>query len=235
MHDFGNFCYLDMHKTGSTFVSRFLRHAAVSDEVLFLKHAPVSVWCPSVFYFVTIREPQGWYGSLYRYGLDRRGAIFERLRAAQKLAEYASFDRFVRFMHDPVNARLLGEGYNEEIASSMGFMTFRYCKLTILNFYNTYADQNASSGFDGLNSRSIINLELKMEDLRSGLYELMEGPLCGLIDVKRAHEFLTLAPALNQSQNWQSTQQCRLSRVAYELLINKERLMFSKYERGNNG
>jgi hypothetical protein len=91
MHDFGEIVYLDLQKTGSTFVSEFLKFACVCPEQKFQKHGWITEDLrSSATYFITVRHPHGLYSSLYRYGLDRKGAIYNRLQRAGRLSTYES-------------------------------------------------------------------------------------------------------------------------------------------------
>ena len=76
MHDFGKIVYLEMQKTGSTFVNSFLRECCLLEEISYKKHGVVrDDYASDKFYFITIRHPYDLYSSLYRYGLDGQGAF----------------------------------------------------------------------------------------------------------------------------------------------------------------
>ena len=83
MHDFGEFCYLDVPKTGSSFVSRFLNKHSTLKQVEFRKHGRLhdkERMQPGKFFFITVREPVDQYKSLYFYGVNQRGGLFSQIR-----------------------------------------------------------------------------------------------------------------------------------------------------------
>ena len=132
MHDFGKLVYLDLHRTGSTYTTRFLRHSLILEEKKFVKHDWVrGDFNPHTFYFMTIRHPLAMYQSLYAYGSEGKGFIFQRLKQEQLQSVYKTFDHFVAFMLDENNAELLGERYSKKLALRTGFMSFRYLKLSL--------------------------------------------------------------------------------------------------------
>jgi hypothetical protein len=132
MHDFGKIVYLDMHKTGSSYVSQFLNNCCVLDQLKFSKHDWIrDDYRSDCFYFITVRHPQELWLSLYRYGLDCKGDVFNRLKQLNMLHQYQSFDIFLKFCLDENNASLLGYDYNSEISNHIGFMSFRFLKLSL--------------------------------------------------------------------------------------------------------
>ena len=127
MHDFGKIVYLDLHKTGSTYISAFLTACCLLTENKFSKHDWIRAdYDSNNFYFISIRHPLSLYSSLYRYGLDGKGDVYNRLRKSNNLSTYSSFNSFVEFLIDERNADLLGYGYNQIYAKHIGFMSFRF-------------------------------------------------------------------------------------------------------------
>ena len=101
MHDFGELVYLDLHKTGSFYTSSWLREAIILNEQKFRKHVCIrGDYNQNTFYFITVRNPLSMYSSLYRYGLDKRGAVFKALNMANKTHVYKNFDDFIAFCLD---------------------------------------------------------------------------------------------------------------------------------------
>lgn len=84
MLEYRRFCYLDVPKTGSTFIRKVLQRNVVERHLNRQKHrAPRLAYRQRKFYFASVRDPLDSYGSLYRYGCAGKG----RLRA--RLAEVA--------------------------------------------------------------------------------------------------------------------------------------------------
>ena len=82
MIDFGKIVYLDVQKTGSSFVARFLGECTTLPERSRHRHAPAKALRPDAFYFTTVRAPLSQYISLFQYGLQGRGGMVERFREA---------------------------------------------------------------------------------------------------------------------------------------------------------
>lgn len=73
MFDFDRFVYLDLQKTGSTYVAHFLRYSSKLKLVKRKGHMFITDdYDPSKLYFISIRHPLKIYSSLYRYGLQKK-------------------------------------------------------------------------------------------------------------------------------------------------------------------
>lgn len=231
MHDFGRLVYLDMHKSGSSFVTAFLRDCCICDEVAFKKHAPITrTYDPRSFYFITIRHPVGLYSSLYRFGLDGHGAVRNRLREAGALECYSSFPCFVDFMLNPRNAPLLGEGFNERLAEQMGFMSFRFLRLS-LRFPNRQIRKSLRRGdrLLDLQSNFITDLEIKNEELTIGLLNLATKTLPECFDQGEVLRFLSGAPRVNASSTPESSVPSTHREEVSSMIRGKEALLLSRY------
>jgi hypothetical protein len=174
MHDFGKIAYLDVQKTGSSYVSEFLNSCYILKQVRFAKHDGVREdYRSDCFYFITLRNPYDTWSSLYRYGLDRRGDIFNRLNRVHMLGCYETFDKFVNFCLDEEHANLLCNDYNSEISEFIGFMSFRFLKLS-LQFPMRYIKRCISEGLSlrTLENKFITRLEIKNEKLNEQLATL---------------------------------------------------------------
>ncbi len=117
MHDFQHLVYLDLQKTGSTFVSRFLNETCRLNCIRESKHARVTgEYRPDAYYFITIRNPLKQYESLYRYGLDGKGGLYQRIVKNGRGDIYKDgargFQVWLEFMLDPANAKYFGEDYD---------------------------------------------------------------------------------------------------------------------------
>lgn len=139
MLDFGPFCYLDLQKTGSTFVGRFLRSHINLDLIAYKRHKPFP-YNPerdsNKVMFITVREPVQTYQSLYRYGSSDRGFAKRLKRLRPDLTDLfdgqeSSFLEWLECMLDPEFADALPDGYNKTKAGNFGFLTHRFLKLAI--------------------------------------------------------------------------------------------------------
>ena len=107
MLDLGRIVYLDAQKTASTFLSDFLAIHSGLDVVYFQKHAPITeqqLQRDPVSFLISVRRPGPYYLSLFNYGLDGRGEIFQKFSRSGQLDLYqpkeSSFRRFMDAIND---------------------------------------------------------------------------------------------------------------------------------------
>ena len=83
MDDFGRIIYLDVEKTGSTFISKFLQENMACQRVRKVKHGRIgNDFKKDSFYFISVRNPLSQYLSLYRYGCGGKGGSTNHWRKA---------------------------------------------------------------------------------------------------------------------------------------------------------
>lgn len=231
MHDFGAFVYLDLHKTGSTYVSSFLTSCCLLPEVRFAKHESVKEdYRPESFYFTTIRHPLRMWSSLYRYGLERKGFVYVRISEAGLTSCYEDFDKFVSFCLEPENAIHLGEGYTFEISQQIGFMSFRYLALSLHKPHEAiHQSLSTSLPLEKLDSQFITSLEIKNEELGAALWKFSHEIFPQHFDRVKASKFLGQNTKLNASK-LETTEIKGLQESTLNLLYAKEHLILSRYE-----
>lgn len=232
MHDFGKIAYLDLHKSGSTFVSRFLRSCCTLEEVDFRKHDGVREdYNPACFYFISIRNPFGLYSSLYRYGLERKGGVFQRLRHQNLLNCYESFNSFTRLLLDEDAAASIDPRYTTEIAQQIGFMSFR---LMVLNLqYPMRQIGNAlrnGQPIRSLEKNFITSLELKSEELANDLRTLSTDIRPQYFDREQVTRFLDENTRINASSVPEESIDA-LTDDLKQIVSMKEELLMSRYSR----
>lgn len=137
MIDFGDVIYLDMQKTGSTYITGFLKRHLRLDLKESRMHGTLRAGQKKkAYYFVSLRNPVEQYISLYRYGCDSKGGVFNRLDQAG-VAEglYVNgqdgFPGWLDFMTDPANAGIIDPRYGKTTPALFGFMTFRLLYLSM--------------------------------------------------------------------------------------------------------
>lgn len=230
MHDFGKIAYLDVQKTGSTYVSQFLNSCCTLAPVRFLKHDWVrDDYRSDCFYFITLRNPHDMWSSLYRYGLDKKGALFNRLNEVGMLNCYESFEKFVNFCLDEEHANFLGDGYNRDISKHIGFMSFRFMKLS-LQFPMKQINQCIIQGLslDTLEPKFITRLEIKNEKLSEGLTRLSLDLFPKYFDVIKVQNFMNANFRINESQTAKNKID-HLTNETLEQMWSKEWLLMSRY------
>lgn len=101
MHEFETFTFLDVQKTGSTFVSHFLSEFCTEEVMKYKKHKRVEdSYDPNKFYFITVRNPLDQYISLYSHGCAGMGGLARRLRKRGHGGLYDStWDGFRRWLN----------------------------------------------------------------------------------------------------------------------------------------
>ena len=116
MHEFETFMYLDVQKTGSTFISNLLAEFSSEEVQKYRKHGRVEVrYDPKKFYFITVRNPFDQYVSLYSHGCAGMGGLARRLRKRGRGDLYDStwegFRHWLKFILKPEISPLLDDEY----------------------------------------------------------------------------------------------------------------------------
>ncbi|NNU27901.1 hypothetical protein [Isoptericola sediminis] len=136
MHAFHTLAYLDVEKSGSTYVSQFLRDFLDDDEVWCRKHHELEDRPPAGrLHVLSVRDPVDTYLSLFSYGCQGRGGLFGRLRDAGHGALYdgtaAGFDRWLDVVLDPASAAVLDPPsyHRRGVAEHTGLLSYRVARL----------------------------------------------------------------------------------------------------------
>jgi hypothetical protein len=91
----------------------------------------------------------------------------------------ASFRKWLKLIHDPKNAGLIGEGYGDKgIAKHCGFMTYRYMKLCCSEFTHLKRCDAVSSYVDLVKfdkKNCYIDYFIRQESLEADLCEVIES------------------------------------------------------------
>jgi len=230
MHDYGKIAYLDLHKSGSTYVSRFLRFCCTLEELRFSKHDWVrDDYNPACFYFISIRNPVGLYSSLYRYGLERKGGVFHRLEHQNLLSCYESFNSFTRLLLDVDAATSIDPEYTTEIARQIGFMSFRFMTLSLQNPRRQIGNAVRSGRpIRSLEKNFITSFELKTEHLADNLRTLATDIQPQYFDREKVARFLDENTRINESSIPDESNDA-LTDDLRQIISVKEELLMSRY------
>ena len=232
MMDYSSFCYLQNQKTGCTFVEYFLRQFSNQPLKYYRKHAAVNWWNydENKFYFINVREPTQLYWSLFSYGLDQRGEIFDRLRDKGLFSLYqngpSGFERWASFVLDATNSSLLNPNYTREIAEQFGFMTWRFLRLSC------YAFEEIAKSYDHRKTKNIANKlivrrVLHQENLRNELSSLVKGELEPFIkDIDAALLWIDNQPRINSSSTILGGE---INPSIKNTIKNKEEYLYERY------
>lgn len=180
MHDFGKIVYLDVEKTGSTYISNFLQQNLLLKERRFKKHAPASkrTWTSKV-YFISVRNPLSQYISLYQYGLDGKGRMAESFAKAGMSDYYQAgstlaFERWLALMLDPTPPVFTGDTYLRLQPSIFGLQTYRFLRLSfnlpLRHLKNLTEKQTLQAYYD---KNKLQNFVVKTETLTEDLEKLV--------------------------------------------------------------
>lgn len=230
MQDFGSFVYLDMPKTGSWYVVTFLKQVSRIEEKAFARHRWVGqTYNPKAFHFISVRNPVSLYNSLYRYGLDKKGGVYNRLKDSRNLQVYRDFDYFCSFALDPANARLLDTRYDQTAAEQCGFMSFRYLRLCLQNPDERIAQQLAGGkALSHLKADFIIDHVVRTENLNDDLLSLTTEIIPEYFDPEQVRLFLESMPKINVSYIPADQVQLADGRMR-DRILEKEHLLAAHY------
>lgn len=242
MHDLGSLVYLDLHKTGSSFVSKFLNETCRLHTIENSKHKPIgnNFNCNS-FYFITIRHPESMYKSLFKYGLDGNGGFYEHLKLKGYSHFYkkdnVNFNDWMRFVLDVNNRKLLGEGFhNLNENASIGFMSFRFFNLAVNNSFDKIASiRNEDDFYNAFKKFNILNLVIKNEKLNEGLLQLSESIKPDFFDSNKVSNFFNKNEGLRVNSSSELNVDISFDEDVLLLLKKREALLYKFYESSSNG
>ncbi|WP_112321870.1 hypothetical protein [Oceanibium sediminis] len=212
MLDYRGFCYLDVEKTGSTFVRGFLTAHAHGEPLDDTKHrVPRWAFRRRKFYFASARDPFDAYASLYSFGCDGKGALRSHLwrSEAEILAAYdyteAGFHHWLEAMLSPERRALLPPSTLPFQNPHIGLMGTRFLRQTLP--LARWIIPRAKSAEELRRAYARLGLPravLRQEQLNADLAALVSGPLARFMrDPHAAAEALRTAadagPAVNAS------------------------------------
>lgn len=187
MHEFTTFAYLDLEKTGTTFVSRMLSQFAREECIYKHHHRPAPAdYDPRKFYFISVRNPLDSYLSLYSFGCQGKGKVYNHFDKKGLDHLYDStldgFSEWLRHVIKPKNAISLGDGYhrvaNGRIAKLMGFQSFRFLRLAIPDPETLLDDVRTPEDIRAVYEKhKLPNFTVRHETFVDDLCTLVSGPL----------------------------------------------------------
>ena len=187
MLDFGKFCYLDVQKSGSTFVREFLTRHITLPPGYTLKHAPLSMQHPQPpkdkLFIISVREPLDTYLSLYHFGGSDAGGVREVLRESLSEAEITAlydgsregFYRWLDFMLTPTASALFGRLPELQ---PCGLLTWRFLRLALHCGEEQLAGCRDAAAISAVwRQNKLHGPVLRNETLNQDLAELVQGAL----------------------------------------------------------
>ena len=233
MYEYETFAYLDVQKTGSSFIARLLQTFAAESLVASRKHGRIRNPDPAKFYFTSCRDPLDQLLSLYFYGCSGSGHIRSAMEAAGNTAPYdgtpAGFDAFLRFVLDPGNADIFGEDYGKSgIAPLVGLMTFRFAVLSLPRpLRRLAACRTRDHLVAAYRTHAMTQEVVRAEALNDTMRDLIRGPLrTRLSDPAAAIAWIDSAERVNASRRRDSERDFPISDEAKRLIEEREWFLF---------
>jgi hypothetical protein len=235
MIEFDSFCYLQNQKTGCSMVETFLRKHCSEDIVRYEKHRAPKLRKTGKLYFISVREPLDTYLSLFNYGLDGKGELFERLTAAGAAGLYSQgingFGAWLNFVLDPGHAALVYPKGCSAVAFQLGLVSFRFLRLAALGFEQqcgALADRAAIIDF--FESSRLVDEVICYESLQQDLLALVEGPLRhAFADLPAALNWIAASPRVNASTRRDRTDKPLLTDTLRERLVEREWFLYQTH------
>ena len=201
--------YLDVQKTGSSFISSVLRRFCSERCIRKDVHEPLATrsdYDPDKFHIISVRDPLDAYISLYSFGCGHQGLLFRQLSKTHGHLydhTWSGFQQWLDLLLDPESAPLLardGEAY--PAADLFGFQSARVLEMTLwrgekrLRTCETAKD--VRKAYKNLN---IVNYTIRNESLRDDLVNLFDTNLRhALKDVDAAIRFVRNAEPVMVSE-----------------------------------
>jgi hypothetical protein len=235
MIEFESLCYLQNQKTGCTFVETFLREFCSEGIVRYEKHRAAPRHKSGKFYFVSVREPLDAYLSLYNYGLDGKGELFGRLRAAGRGDLYAKgiagFGDWLDFVLDAANASLIYPQRGVPLARDLGLMSFRFLRLAALGFEEAGAALQDKAAIRAFAERErLVDAVIRYESMVPELQQLVSGPLRhAFADLPAALAWLERTPPINPSKRRDAQEALALPEDLHKKLREREWYLYATH------
>jgi hypothetical protein len=210
MHEFETFVYLDVQKTGSSFIASVLKRFSREKLVRKVLHVGVGAnYDATKFHFISVRDPFELYLSLYSFGCQRKGKLFTRLckRGFENLynGTASGFSSWLKFILDPESSAYLpgyGEGHLKDVSSVVGFQSYRVLQLAMRNAEQILATCKDSNDVrSAFKSNNIVQYTVRTERLRADLVDLLATKLARSIrDIEKARCYVVEESARNKSR-----------------------------------
>jgi hypothetical protein len=241
MVEYESFAYLDVPKTGSSFITNFLREYCAERQLQNKTHRGVKATYDSEkLYFISVRNPLDQYISLYLFGCQQKGRLF--LRAKNRVFDYfydgtpERFRSWLGFMLDPENYEELGgtgdDIWLRNIRRYIGFQSYRVLTLSVPKPRKLLANvASADSIREAYLANNISRFTVRNETLRKDLAELVSTRLQKSIrDHRSALEHIETAAPLNVSPRIDGMfERPRLDKQLQRLLEEREWLLHESF------
>ena len=248
MDDFGKYCYLDVQKTGSTFIGKFLRECSIRPSLMSKKHATVQhgfnrnhkgnfsqagCYRQNTYYFNSVRNPLNYYVSLYNFGCDGRGGLYLSLRRIGKDDFYtgsvAHFYAWMDFLLDEQKLSLIDQGYHHVSKTRLGLLSYRFILLSMASPIQKLAlANNLDEALALFEAENIAAFTIRTEHMIEDLSKLVFDELSGEFDIAKVTPRLSGERINGSKSNAIGVSDLR-KYPNLELLLEKDKLIFDRF------
>ncbi len=234
MHEYETFAYLDVPKTGSSFIARLLSTYCSEQQVFSKKHAPLEErYKPEKFYFISVRDPLDQYISLYSSGCERKGSLYRRLNRHGYGDFYNSswkgFKRWLKFILAPENAKYLRNRFNTlysaPLSEILGYQSYRFLELAVPMSRKSLADCRTKDDVrKAFRTMNVARDTIRHETFQADLKHLLTSRLSkSFSDLNGALAFVEAGEKVNASDRIDRlTDRPKLGRRGSELVEDRE-------------
>lgn len=233
MIDFGKIVYLDVQKTGSSSVARFMRACSTLPQQARHPHAPATAHSPDVFYFTSVRNPLAQYSSLFQYGLAGRGGMAARFRDVGMDDYYqpstAAFERWLGFMINPDNASFFGTRYRNTLPHMLGLQSYRFLALSFIKPGPTLRTARTKDELRSLYTHKKLHSHvIKTESLNQDLENLLNSEVGAFF--KPREQVVSYLQYAKRAKESAAVAGFQLGKVSPELIDEVKRREWFLYE-----
>jgi hypothetical protein len=185
MHEYETFVYLDVQKTGSSFISSVFRRFSSERCIRKEGHAALAArgdYDSGKFHVISIREPLDAYISLYSFGCGHEGLLFGLLSKTHGDLynhTWSGFQQWLDLLLEPENAPLFAKGGAAYPAANLvGFQSARVLQMAMWRgekkLRGCETPDDVRKSYQKLN---IVNYTIRNETLREDLAKLLDTHL----------------------------------------------------------
>ena len=194
MLEFKNFVYLDVQKTGSTYIRHFLQNFSRTPWITDQRHGPVDRYDSDKLYIISCRDPLPQYLSLYSFGCREKGKLRRRLARAGMANFYdgtiKGFTGWLELVVDPATGqKYLEDLDNHPILDLIGLQSLRFLRMAFPAYLKVFETINEKNDVkDRLKTDGLYKVLLKTETLTDDLTKLLKGEFGGILKEPAAAE-----------------------------------------------
>lgn len=207
MYECEKLVYLDVQKTGSTTIRRFLSKFSATPVVADDKHAPVTEKQPGKLYIISCRNPIDQYLSLYSHGNSNKGGMRRRLNKGGMSHFYdgssKGFQQWLNLLLDPEEGQKQLTGVdNHSILNFVGLQTLRFLTLAFASPTTVFDTLHSADDLRRrFNEEALYDVILKTETLSGDLDKLLHAHPELFDNIAAAESFLAADRRKNQSED----------------------------------